>query len=449
MKKTKILNYGIIIFSLLLYISLIFTDSIWSDEAFTMTAIRHDFIGITKTTAIDVHPPLYYYIVKIFTLLFGYSVPIAKFASIVPCILIMCIVTKKSEEIFKEKAGQIALIFNLLISFMPIAFIMNIEIRMYTWSMFFVTCSGIYAYEVYRKKNKRNIAIFLISSLCGAYTHYFAIVSIALIYLTLFILLIKKDKSNWKLCIFLAIITIIGYLPWLPTFLKQFRNVRTDYWIQDINVLADIKYLYQGKFTYAFLIVFVCIIIGFIRYLIKNKKDKEAILAVLAIINIFGTVLIGYILSMLIRPVFTSRYMYVAVGLFFLGVSMAISKIDYKNILKIVLTTLLIINLPFSYIAEFNKAYNNGTEEFKSFIYENIKESDKVSSDIIELSWEELEYYMPYKKVRYKIDESTRGYVITKKSLEKLQEIIPNTNIEQVFEGDIDNTYKFVIYYVE
>ena len=80
---------------------------------------------------------------------------------------------------------------------------------------------------------------------------------------------------------------------------------------------------------------------------------------------------------------------------------------------------------------------------------ENIKESDKVSSDIIELSWEELEYYMPYKKVRYKIDESTRGYVITEKSLEKLQEIIPNTNIEQVFEGDIDNTYKFVIYYVK
>jgi uncharacterized membrane protein len=133
-------------------------------------------------------------IAKTFTIVFGYSVSVVKIASIVPVILIMILVTIKSKKLFSEKQEKIALIFNLLIAFIPIAFTMNIELRMYTWAMFFCTCSGIYAYEIYKdSKKKSNMLLFIIFSLCAAYTHYFAAITAFVIYA--FLLKIKRTGS--------------------------------------------------------------------------------------------------------------------------------------------------------------------------------------------------------------------------------------------------------------
>lgn len=449
MKKINILNYFVIAFSAIVYISLIFTDSIWSDEAFTMQIIKYDYLDIIYLTAMDVHPPLYYLIAKTFTVLFGYSVPVVKMVSILPVLLIMLIVTRKSNKLFKtENSAQISLIFNLLISFLPVAFNENIELRMYTWSMFFVACSGIYAYEIFKNRNKKNIVIFLLSSLCATYTHYFAAISVFVIYLILFICLIKKDKKNLSFCMILADITIIGYLPWLPVLWNQIVSVKNDFWISGINILNDIKFLFSGQFTYIFIILFAIILIGFLINLVKSKKDEETYFAIFSISVIIITVLIGYILSSIIRPIFIDRYMYGAVGLFVLGISIAITKLKYKKIIYILLIGLIIINFPFSYMNTFKQEYINGTEDFKKFEKENFNENDVFTTDIIDLTWKELQYYLPYNKLYYGIDEYTTGYVITGMDLDSLKEVIPNRDIIKIFEGDIDNRYKFSIYYV-
>ena len=41
--------------------------NIWADEAYTFAMVRHSFADIWRITAADVHPPLYYFLVKIFT----------------------------------------------------------------------------------------------------------------------------------------------------------------------------------------------------------------------------------------------------------------------------------------------------------------------------------------------------------------------------------------------
>ena len=48
-------------------------SSIWFDEAFSAYIIRFDWADLTHYTAIDVHPPLYYYLLKLWSLLFGSS----------------------------------------------------------------------------------------------------------------------------------------------------------------------------------------------------------------------------------------------------------------------------------------------------------------------------------------------------------------------------------------
>ncbi len=47
--------------------------SIWFDEAYGAYLMRYDFSEIARFTANDVHPPLYYWLLKVWQDLFGFT----------------------------------------------------------------------------------------------------------------------------------------------------------------------------------------------------------------------------------------------------------------------------------------------------------------------------------------------------------------------------------------
>lgn len=435
----------------ILYISLIFNDSLWGDEAYTMMMLKTSFVDIVKATAMDVHPPLYYFIAKIFTFVFGYSVSAVKIASITPVILTMFFVKSKAKKLFKENANLITVIFVLLIGLSPRAISMAVELRMYTWAMFFVTCSGIYAYELYKsEQNKKALILFILSGLAASYTHYYAAVTECIIYLFLIINLLISNKKDWKTCLIFSGATIIGYLPWLPIFIKQFSSVRGGWWLTTFNsdsILSIIKYLFNGDLVYFYLIIVATVIVGLISSIKSKKKDHDIWFAVMAILSFVITVGIGCIASILIRPVFVERYMYPSAGIFFLGLSIVICKSEYKNLIKDALIGLIVLNVILTYTIEYKKEYRTGTEEFKQIVAETIKQ-EEVSTDVMVLSWSILPYYLPNNTIVNEINENTRGYVITDKRIEELENIIKDASIDFIYTGNVDNVHYFNIYYV-
>src|SRR5688572_12056019 len=56
-----------------LYFSNIARASIWHDESFTAMLISYDWGEPVRRAALDVHPPLYYFILKVWTAAFGSS----------------------------------------------------------------------------------------------------------------------------------------------------------------------------------------------------------------------------------------------------------------------------------------------------------------------------------------------------------------------------------------
>ena len=102
--------YLLVILVFSVFVTLIFNDSLWGDEAYTMLMLKQRFIDITSQTAADVHPPLYYYISKLFTLVFGYSVTAVKLASITPVVLISMFIIYKSKKLFKKDWETIYLV---------------------------------------------------------------------------------------------------------------------------------------------------------------------------------------------------------------------------------------------------------------------------------------------------------------------------------------------------
>ena len=327
---------------------------------------------------------------------------------------------------------------------------MNIELRMYTWSMFFVTCSGVFAYEIFLyEKNKKTITLFILASLGAAYTHYYAALTECFVYLFLYISLLLKNKNNIKICFKLSIITIIGYIPWLPIFIKQSTTVKDGWWLQDFsidNMLDFIKYIFNGEFTHLFIFLFSLIIVCIISYTKNNIEDKEILFSLSCIFSFLFTVILGCILSKLVRPLFINRYMYPGVGLLFLGIVIGLTKLDYSKLLREGIIALIVINFPFSYAVTYSQEYKNGTDKFKEFVHENINEQDTIYTDMSHMGWTILPYYCYNNIIDTNITSDIKGYYITTKEYDDIISEYPTKNIEYVYSGDIDNSQYFNIY---
>lgn len=403
--KNKRIYYGVLITVLSLFIiSLIFNDNLWGDEAFTMLTLKGNFKDIINTTARDVHPPLYYLIAKIFVLIFGYSVPAVKIASVIPIILTMILGATLLDKYFGEKSPLIPTLFILLMAFAPNFLHMSYELRMYSWGLFFVSFSALAAYGIYLEGfTLKNSSLFIIVSLCAAYTHYFSLVSVGIIYLMLFVALLFKSIKYLKECIIISIITIVGYLPWFFIFLKQLNSVSSNYWIPDIKfgtIIGYIKYPFNNELININFIICIMAIISLIINIYTDKKNrKESIFALMCISLFFLTVGLGVVLSLIIRPIFVIRYAFPTTALLWLGILIGLKQLLHNKIHCILLASIIFLNGFYSYDFNYNKEYNKGVDQVKSYINKNAKESNVFITNNTHFNWTILKYYFPNNKV--------------------------------------------------
>lgn len=120
-----------------------FSYDIWVDEAFSLRMIEHSWFEIVQLTAMDVHPPLYYFILKLGVgITHNISgIPIivcAKLVSVMP-ILILWIM---NVLYIRPRYGKcVAGMFSLCITAAPNLTAYSVDIRMYGWGLLFVTAT--------------------------------------------------------------------------------------------------------------------------------------------------------------------------------------------------------------------------------------------------------------------------------------------------------------------
>ncbi|MFI3213548.1 MAG: glycosyltransferase family 39 protein [Eubacteriales bacterium] len=343
-----------------IYCSLMFSPSIWTDEAFTLQLITENMQGITLGTANDVHPPLYYYLVKLPTYLAGKNLIVLKIFSIVPMILTYILLAVKVTKYYGKLAAFLAVLF---LASIPCSMEFSVQVRMYSLALLCVTGSGIYAYEFWKSERKNesseNVTLqtnkitgikeekncsssaFVISplqasettglkyliplilfSVGAAYTHYFAFVSIIAVNGFLFLALLFSKRSLLLKHVVAIIMMFILYIPWIPYFIEQVTNVTSGYWIPEITKSTVWGYLTwtfglsdYSKIVYVFLAI-VIMLLGVAIY----KKQVAMILAFLIPVI---TAAVGLVASLLTEPIYREQYWFPALGLFsvFVGVS--------------------------------------------------------------------------------------------------------------------------------
>lgn len=359
----------------ILYISLIFNQNIWTDEAFTIELTsRNTLSGIISGTAKDVHPPLYYLITKLFISLFGTSFQTYKVVSVLPMVLTMLLSVFYVRPWFGFKT---AILFLLFLNGIPCVMEYGVQIRMYSWCIFFMTLAGLCAYGVCIKGTARFWCILSLSSLCACYTHNFAMISTVFLYLILGVcFLIMKKKFPVRFLIS-GIFVAICFMPWLFVLLTQTKSRVGNYWIKPVSadtVLGYFSDLFGSRLPYT--AVLFCILL--LLALILPKCTRQVKYFSFALISIpLLTALAGILVSILVTPFFIARYLLPCMGLvalfFAIGFGSLEKNIVSQALLGLFLTAMICSSYYTNYLAEYRSTH---TAELLNYLKENMAQND-------------------------------------------------------------------------
>ncbi len=363
--------------------------SFWYDEAYTIALVKYQFVDIWKITSSDVHPPLYYYMLKGFIGIFGDSRLFMRIFSelgIVACLLLGLFPIRR---LLGEKT---ALSFMLLLCILPITQYLSTEIRMYSWAMFFVLGCSVFAYKVYLRKIFINYILMMLFAIGAIYTHYYALVSVTVIYILLSIALLRKGRNVVRLILF-GMIILIAYSPWIPVFIRQIQNVRYSFWVETPmpkDYLLFIYYFFSPKepshpytifnlptMAVALSIMLVFIGIGIV-YVLKLPKNKRLATAHAFVLVYIITLLVTLTITYLVKPISVPRYTSCMLGPLLLGIAMYCTELwKHKRRILIIasfgLLTVLSIARFFSE-AEYNKMQDRVINELSQFLHRGSRE---------------------------------------------------------------------------
>ena len=314
---------------------------IWYDEVFSMGMSVRSFSDIIRITAQDVHPPLYYFYLKIIHDITGFLTPyiametIGKLASILPVagLLLTALL------LIRKKLGTLCMgVFSLLLVTMPQLDFAMVEIRMYSLAMFFITLAFLRMYQMIQKEEASwgDYVLFYLLGMATAYTQYYACIAVMALYLALlFWIILKKRKADIKKWVVFVALSIVGYLPWIPTLMRQYQKVSMGYWIEPMSfrsLFGCVKYIYlpvsyYTKLNYAAAVCMLIVTLILLIFFVRSKTSKQELFFVFSGLFVLAfVVLCGFVLSFINRPVFVYRYMIPCLGVFWLVIAFLFEK---------------------------------------------------------------------------------------------------------------------------
>lgn len=357
------------VFLLGVSVFLSFSRDIWYDELFSLGLAVQPLGELVSITARDVHPPLYYMIVKLFLSLFGTAgsaeyVVIAKLTSVLPFFL--CIVYAAT-KVRKHFGLSCAGLFAFLVLTMPKLADYTVEVRMYGYALFFITAGMLHAYELAcredtggtGKKAYGNWAALTLYAVGACYTHYFACVAACMIYLYLLSVLIKEKRWRELKAFFISgLCCVVCYLPWLGAAVAmQVGQVKENYWIQPLSwrtIPGCIKFIFQPSFagekTNMALAVLLFLFYGALPVLAGNGRDvkspeksRQAFFSQGCMNVLAGIILFGMLASVLLRPVFVYRYMLPGLGVFWLAFAIMTDRLRERKFIFLPVVCVLFV----------------------------------------------------------------------------------------------------------
>lgn len=437
---------GLGIFALISFLNMT-NSSIWFDEAFSAYIVQFNFAEIVTYTAADVHPPFYYWVLKVWTMLFGTSEIAFRSMSVLFGAGAIVAAYLLARRFFGRLIGGVSLLF-LVVSPMLIRY--SDEARMYTLAAFIILIASHVLVKATELNKRRYWILYGILVSLGMWTHYFT----ALAWLAHWAwraFVIRKSTTKPKLFwrkfftknwIIAHVIAVGLFLPWLPFMAIQLGGIQgSGFWIPPISVdsfpnyLTNLFYYLEHGQAVGWLALLLGVVLAGLTYLAVrtyrgfNKTDKYHYLLIVALA--FAPVLILFIGSLPpLKSSFVERYLLPAIIGFaiFAAVTIVAGTRKWRPILRVGSVLLLvgmmivgIVNV--FHIENYNK--NSNTHVLTRELVQEIKSQAKPGEPIVASSpwiFYEAVFYNSDEHPIYFIDENT-NYIYGSLEMLKTQDL--------------------------
>lgn len=410
--------------------SMMFDRVLWGDEAFSANTAGKSIGGILQVMYYwENHPPLYYYWLKLFGTLFGFSVPVFHLASLVPFVIGLVLAL----TVVRKHFGMLPATFFVMISGLGQACLeYNLEVRMYALAFLGVMGCFYCSYRVIADGSRKTWTGMVLWALEAAYCHYYALVAVGImLFFTGVAVWIKYRGNTWKKGVLAIIAFFIGYAPWLYFLYAGIRTVSNSWWMTEILGLdKSLEIVMGGRrmngIVFPLVVLFLLVILvvdssvfsvekGYVRLQkpsVKKWTDKTYAMAV-GTCTILGTIAFAYLLSIVMAPMLAQRYLYPlsAVAMIMLAIGSSrvlelvaeLEKSSWKGLeclARIVLVVLLAMMFVMG-IRNYRECYDSfeqqkvATDETLDLIGTPDEDVQMVTNGVKHLGWTVLYYYYP------------------------------------------------------
>ncbi|HCF96061.1 MAG TPA: hypothetical protein DEW46_13460 [Verrucomicrobia bacterium] len=231
------------------------------DEFFSWNLIQGSFSDIVRNTAKDVHPPLYYILLKLWAEAFGYSIRTLRVLSVILNILtvlvMLCGVRHLLAKRPKGKSTSIAWSFWVLVllSNHCLLIVPTIYVRMYSLGALLSALSALFFVRIVDQNKPAASNLMGLGCSLGLLmlTHNFGIFTAISELATILIIACNRSVSKVEFAriitsLLLPIIFIYGW--WIPSLLFQTLETTEHYWIGSLS--PDLFFVLAYRFILGF-----------------------------------------------------------------------------------------------------------------------------------------------------------------------------------------------------
>ena len=359
-KSERILLFTVFVLCLAIRLAFITQKNLWFDEVFSWHMSLGSFYDIIVRTSNDIHPPLYYFTLKIWNFIFGDSVVSMRLLSAIFTSAAVFFMYPLCRRIMAPVQAFMVL---LLYSVSPLNLYYSQEVRMAAMNLF-LNIGSVYflmkltdvSHNHHRIFKDKYSILYLTFTAAALYTHYFSffILAAEVIYIIAINLKSRKQILSY---IYIWLGVLAAYLLWLPDLIthmrrgqswrvpQTFMQVLAEYvnYVRDLNLglyyyytdLDLVKYI-----TYFAALLILLALIGALIY--KNKSRNNTVLLLLLVL--FVPLILAGILSFRQKIEFY-RYLSILVPFISIFIVYGVAKWKFKPIAYILLFVYFTINV--------------------------------------------------------------------------------------------------------
>ncbi len=359
--------------------------SLWHDEAFSALLIKYSWGEMMHRIGLDVHPPLYYIFLRFWSYVFGHSLFSLRGMSVLFGVGTIIAVYYLVNYAFGNRKA--ALLAALLVAVNPFQVQYVTEARMYTMGAFFAIAAALALLAALRTQKayyeaaknplfqielkKKVWLYYILFTLCASvltYTHYYLLFTVAALGLYGIIYCAvnyRLQLKKWLWLVFSGVMIGVLYVPWLKTFLFQFKQVGAGYWIPPMDRWSIpstlwellirlphswVKVTLPGSIQFnnpLYIIVTILAIVVMVRVFWKYK-EQEKWLMLLGFLAPFGGALLFLIIAKLqgnTNSVYLVRYFIFCSAYYSILIALWLSRFKIPQIAKLFAVALVLLNI--------------------------------------------------------------------------------------------------------